>query len=153
MSLAPRIVRRLVLLAPFLAAASGCYHYVPAGASTPPQGTPVRLHMERPESFELPAITVHNIGELEAEMVREDLGELVVSALWLRAVTGQGYPGGGWTLRIDQGKISRVEVRSLSRWRTAAVFIGAVAATWLGFDALQGSNSGDGGGGGGGQPR
>lgn len=142
-----------LLLATLLAGAGGCYHYVPTGPTVPPQGTPVRLHMERPESFELTSITAHNIGEMDAEMVREDDGELVVSALWLRAVTGQEYPGGGWTLRVEESRVARLEVRELSRWRTALVFIGGIAATWIGFDALGGGSEGSGGENGGGSTR
>ena len=46
-----------------------------------------------------------------------------------------------------------MEQRSLNRWRTAAVFVGGIALSWLAFDALEGSSGGEGTIGGGGAPR
>jgi hypothetical protein len=126
-----------------------CHHYVPADATALSQGAPIRVHLSPPASFELPAITVHNIGSLDAELVRTENGEIVVSALWLDAVTGQGYSGQNWTLSVPRAGVSVVEVRRVSRWRTAAVFVGGFLATYLGFDALRGGESGGRAGGGG----
>ena len=136
-----------------LAAAAGCYHYVPEPARPLPRAAPVRVHLSKPTSFELPALTAHNVGSMDAEVVRDDDGTLVVSARWLDAVTGHGYPGEGWTFELPRSDVARVDVRRLSVWRTALVFAGGLAATYLGFDALAGSDAGGGTGGTGGNPR
>lgn len=129
-------------------ALAGCYHYVPTAATTAPQGTPLRAHLGEMAAFELPQMTVNNIDQVEGEMVRVDSGELILSASWLQAVTGNGYPGNGWTVRIPQSNVTAVEERRLSWWRTGIIVAGAVVGTWLGFDALGvGPTSGTGGGG------
>jgi hypothetical protein len=98
--------------------------------------------------FELAQITVNNIDQVEGEMVRLDAGSLVLSATWLQAVTGNGYAGNGWTVRIPENNLAGFEEKKLSWWRTGAIIAGLAAGTWLGFDAL-GLSPGSGGGGGG----
>jgi hypothetical protein len=98
--------------------------------------------------FELAQITVNNIDQVEGEMVRLDSGALVLSATWLQAVTGNGYAGNGWTVRIPESNLAGFEEKRLSWWRTGAIIAGVAVGTWLGFDAL-GISPGSGGGGGG----
>lgn len=147
----PTTCRILALV--LLAFAGGCYHYVPEPPGPIPQGTPIRLHLSRPQSFEMMTITAHNIGQVTGEMIREESGEVVFSALWLDAVTGEGFDGGGWTFRVPRSDVTQLSVRRLSTWRTFAVLAMGAAATWLGFDALRGSDAGSGQSGGGGSPR
>ena len=140
----------LILLAlPFM---GGCYHYAATPTLEQPQGTPVRAHLESLSSFELSQITVNNINQVDGEVVRRDAGDLVLSATWLEAVTGNGYPGNGWTVRIPEANVTGVEVRRLSWWRTGVVVGGFIAGTWLGFEALGVGPFGEGGGGTGGPP-
>lgn len=131
----------------------GCYHYVPEAGRTLARGTPIRVILNRPQSFELSSVTVNSVGIVTAEMIREADGAVFLSARWLDALTGQGFPGQGWTFRIPREDIGTLEVRTLSRWRTAAVVAGGFLATWLGFEALHGSVAGSGGSGGGTVPR
>jgi hypothetical protein len=141
-----RILRILVLSA--LPVAAGCYHYVPLAPSSAPQGTPVRARLGTMSEFELAQFTVNNIDQVEGEMVRLDTGELVLSATWLQAVTGNGYAGNGWTVRIPEANLAGFEEKRLSWWRTGVVVTGLAVATWLGFEALGLSpSSGSGGGG------
>ena len=136
-------------VAALLWALAGCYHYVPTAATTLPQGTPLRAHLEELSAFELAQITVNNIDRVEGEVIRVDERELILSATWLQAITGNGYPGNGWTVTIPESNVVEVEERRLSWWRTGLVVAGAVAGTWLGFDALGlGPTAGGGGSGG-----
>lgn len=64
---------------------------------------------------------VLDASSMDAEVVRDDDGTLVVSARWLDAVTGHGYPGEGWTFELPRSDVARVDVRRLSVWRTAPV--------------------------------
>jgi hypothetical protein len=141
------------MLAAALPLAAACYHYVPEQGVALARGTPVRVQLERPRSFELPSLTAHNVGSLTAEMVREENGALVLSARWLDAVTGEGFSGQSWTVDIARSEIAELRVRELSVWRTGVVVAAGVVATWLGFDALGGGGSGGGPPGGGGQIR
>ena len=140
----------LALAVPSLA---GCYTYVPAAGAPLSRGAPLRADLSRPMSFELPELTAHNIDRVEGELVRRDPDELVLSASWLDGVTGTGYPGRGWTLTIPGDALDDLRVKRLDRWRTGAVLVAAVAATWLGFDALRGSEGSGGTTDPGGQPR
>jgi hypothetical protein len=127
---------------------TGCYHYVPTTTLAHPQGTPVRTHLNTLSAFELAQVTVNNVDQVEGEVVRLDAGDLVLSATWLQAVTGNGYAGNGWTVRIPESTVTSVELKRFSWWRTGVVVAGLVAGTWLGFEAVGVSPFGGGGGGG-----
>jgi hypothetical protein len=99
-------------------------------------------------AFELSQITVNNIDQVEGEVVRVDGSDIVLSATWLQAITGNGYAGNGWTVRIPEGNVAGFEEKKLSWWRSGVIVAGIVAATWLGFDALGIGPAGGGGGGG-----
>ena len=144
MNVAPRIV----LLA-LISALAGCYHYVPEAERNLTQGTPVRIRLRSPQSFELSSLTANNIGIVTAEMIREEPGEVVVSTLWLDAVTGDGFSGENWTFHIVRSNIAALEVRSFSLWRTGVIMAGGILATYLGFDAFGGTPGGTGQSGGG----
>ena len=127
---------------------AGCFHYVAAPTLEQPQGTPVRAHLESLGSFELAQITVNNIDQVDGEMVRRDQGDLILSASWLEAVTGNGYQGNGWTVRIPEANVASFELKRFSWWRTGVVIGGIALGTWLGFEALGvGPFGGDNGGG------
>ena len=142
---------RLVCLLLTLPLAAGCYHYVPTTTTAGhPQGTPLRAHLSTMSSFELSQITVNNIDRVEGELVRLDQGDVILSATWLQAVTGNGYPGNGWTVRIPEVNVTGVEKREISWWRTGVVMGAIAVGTWLGFEALGVGPFGTEGGGGGG---
>jgi hypothetical protein len=138
----------LVVLA--LPVLGGCYHYVPTPTLEHPQGTPLRTHLGSLGAFELAQITVNNIERVEGEFVRRDAGDVILSATWLEAVTGAGYQGNGWTVRIPEADITGVELKRLSWWRTGVLIGGLAVGTWLGFEALGVGPFGEGGGGPGG---
>ena len=148
-----KLPRPLLLALTTLVAGSGCYTYVPSATPTPTQGTPVRVHLSRPSSFELLALTAHNIDRVDGEMIQRDRGQLFVSATWLGAVTGEGFNGGLWTVGVEESVIASRQVKTFSWWRTGIVIAGGAVATWLGFDALNGSAGAGGQGGGGGSTR
>jgi hypothetical protein len=144
-----RIRRILVLVT--VVTSSACFHYVPAVPAASPQGTPVRARLSRMAEFELAQFTVNNIDQVEGEVVRLDGSEIVLSATWLQAVTGNGYAGNGWTVRIPETNVAGFERKQFSWWRSAIVVTGIFVGTWLGFDALGIGPTGGGGGGGPGQ--
>jgi hypothetical protein len=119
-----------------LVVTAGCFHYVPVETAAYPQGTPLRAQLDTLSSFELSAITVNNIDEVEGELVRQDERQLILSATWLQAVTGNGFTGNGWTVYIPEGNITGLQRKRVSLWRTGVVFGGIVVGTWLGFDAI-----------------
>ena len=142
---------RCAAAAVFAAVATGCYGYAPAGAVPVPRGTPVRLRLERPCSFQLPSMTAHHIERLTAEMVREDGNTLVLSALRLASADGEDFDGRQATIDVSRADIAALEVRKVSVWRTAVLMAGALVGTWLGFEALGGGSAGAEGPGGGGE--
>jgi hypothetical protein len=140
-------IARIVILAGALAS-SACFHYVSVPPEASPQGTPVRARLSRMSEFELAQFTVNNIDQVEGEVVRLDGRDLVLSATWLQAVTGNGYAGNGWTVRIPEADVAGFEEKRFSWWRSAVVVTGVLVGTWAGFDAL-GLGPGFGGGSGG----
>lgn len=131
----PRRADRVALLAVALAL-GGCTHYVVASPEVLAPGSSIRVRLSEPLSFDLPALTAHDVARVDAELVREERDSLIVSALWLDAVSGRGFPGGGWTVVVPERAIDRLEARRLSVWRTAVVVAGGALATYWGFDAL-----------------
>jgi hypothetical protein len=127
-------IRTLVILGSV--ASTACFHYVPVLPETAPQGTPVRARLTRTSAFELPQITVNNIDQVEGEVVRADGSELILSATWLQAVTGNGFAGNGWTVTIPGANVAAFEEKRLSWWRSGLVVTGILVGTWFGFDAL-----------------
>ncbi len=129
-----RLIRISALVGLF--AASACFHYVPAAPATSPQGTPVRARLARMSEFELAQFTVNNIDQVEGEVVRVDGSDIVLSATWLQAITGNGYAGNGWTVRIPEADVVGFEQKKISVWRSAIVVTGVLVGSWLGFEAL-----------------
>ncbi len=127
---------------------AGCYHYVPTERYAQPRGTAVRASLDSLASFELSAVTVNNIERVDGEMVRLDQGDMVLSASWLHSIIGNGFDGGGWTVRIPESNLMSLQLKKVSLWRTGVVIGGLVLATWVGFDQLGGGTQAGGGGGG-----
>lgn len=127
--------------------ATGCYYYVPAVPSALPQGTPVRARLNQMAAFELSQVTVNNIDQVEGEVVRTDASQLILSATWLQAVTGNGYAGNGWTVQIPASNVAGFEEKRFSWWRTGIIVAGIAVGTALGFESLGVTNFGGGGGG------
>ncbi len=147
-----KIIQLPLLLTALLFATEGCFSYVADSELTPTRGTPIRVYLERPASFELTRVTVNNVTIVSGELVRRDAGDVVLSATWLDTDLGGGFDGEGWTLQIPETNVSALEVKQFSWWRTGIAVLGVAAATFFGFDSLgSGSSGGSGGGGGGGQ--
>ena len=135
------------LLVAILSVTEGCFHYVPESDIALTRGTPVRLHLERPASFELTRVTVNNVITVNGEMVRREAGGVILSATWLDANIGDGFAGEGSTLRIPETNVNKLEVKHFSWWRTGIVVLGGALGTFLGFDVLGTGSEGTGGGG------
>jgi len=143
---------RSPLLLTFLFATEGCFHYVPDSEVASTRGSLIRVHLERPVSFDLTRVTVNNVTTVHGELVRREAGDVILSAMWLDATIGDGFAGEGWTLRIPEANVSALEVKRISWWRMGIAMIGGAAFTFLGFDILGTGSEGSGGGGGGTQP-
>ena len=141
-----RIAPFLLPLVTLLFVTQGCFHYVPEGEVAPSRGTPIRLHLERPASFELTQFTVNNVTAVNGEMVRREAGDVILSATWLDAAIGDGFAGEGWTLRVPETNVSALEVKQLSWWQTGVAVLGGALITFFGFDVLGTGSEGSAGG-------
>ena len=144
-----KIAHLPLFLTALLLVTEGCFQYVPERDVAPTRGSPIRLYLERPASFELTQFTVNNIYRVDGEMVRREAGDVILSATWLDSVSDVGFDGEGWTLRIPESNVAALELKKVSWWRTGAAVLGVAVVTILGFDLL---DTGGGGGGGGGGP-
>ena len=145
-----KVPQFLPLLLALLFATEGCFSFVQESELAPTRGSPIRVHLERPASFELTRVTVNDVTTVNGELVSRADGEVILSATWLDTVFGDGYDGEGWTLRIPETNVSALEVKQFSWWRTGAVLLAGGFASFFGFDALGSGSGGSGGGGGGG---
>ena len=143
-----KVTRLALPLSALLFATAGCFQYVPESNVVPTRGSPIRLHLERPSSFELTQFTVNNVIRVDGEMVRREAGDVILSATWLDAISGVGFDGEGSTLRVPETKIAGLELKRVSWLRTGVVVLGGALVTILGFDVLGTGSEGSGGGGG-----
>jgi len=134
------------LLVAILSVTDGCFHYVPESDIALTRETPIRLHLEHPASFELTRVTANSVITVNGEMVRREAGDVILSATWLDAKIGDGFPGEASTLRIPETNVNKLEVKRFSWWRTGIVVLGGAVGTFLGFDVLGTGSEGTGGG-------
>jgi hypothetical protein len=153
-------MRRLVFV--MLPVLGACFHYVPLTDTSltdeldrVERGSPVRTQFVNEESVQLGDMTVQHIVSMDAEFVRKDNSDVVLSAFWLdSSVRQDGFPGDGWTVRIPIGNIANFQLKKLSVWRTGVVLAGAVLGSYLAWEGFTGGgSSGAGGNGGGGVSR
>ena len=81
-------------------------------------------------------------------MVRREAGDVILSATWLDAISGVGFDGEGWTLRVPETNITGLELKRVSWLRTGVALFGGALVTIFGFDLLGTGSEGSGGGGG-----
>ena len=146
----PRSLRSMFVLA-VLGPAGGCYHYVPVAEPVPAmaEGTPVRVHLGAPRSFDVAGFTAHDVHRVDGSVIRRDQGEWVVAAQALHAAGGNRFDAAAYALTIPASAVSSTEVRTVSWWRTAVSAVAVGVGVFLASEAMQGtSSSGDGGGGG-----
>lgn len=146
----PRSLRSIFVLA-VLGPAVGCYQYVSIAEPAPAmvEGTPVRVYLGTPRSFDVAGFTAHEVHRVDGSMLRRDQGEWVVAAQALYAVGGNRFDAAAYALTIPASAVARTEVRAVSWWRSAVSVAAVGVGLFLASEALQGtSSSGDGGGGG-----
>ncbi|GMR13932.1 MAG: hypothetical protein BMS9Abin29_2158 [Gemmatimonadota bacterium] len=136
-------MRGLVLA--LLILVTGCFKYVPVERTSwdVSRGVPVRARIDQ-QSIELRTYTAHDIVSMDAEFVRLDNSDIVLSALWLdSAIKGVGFPGEGWTVRIPMESLESLEQRKFDTWRSLAFVVAGFAVTYAGWQSIGGGGGGD----------
>jgi hypothetical protein len=124
---------------------AGCYKYVPLQG--PPgaveRGTQLRTYFSEEQSVDLYDLTAHNITAMDAEFVRQEDSELVLSAFYLdSSARDAGYLGNGWTVRIPVESLSHVEVKKFDLWRSVGLGALALVGSYLGWEMIGGGRGG-----------
>jgi hypothetical protein len=146
----PRSLRIIFTLAAVAPAAVGCYHYAPLVEPAPAiaEGTPVRVHLATPRSFDVSGFTAHDVQRVDGSLLSRDQGEWVIAAQALHATGGNRFDAAAYALTIPASAMAGTEVRQFSWWRSAVSAVVVGFGVVLASEALQGtSSSGDGGGG------
>ncbi len=114
-------MNRTALLAAALALPwlSGCFSYAPLREPTPRPSAQLRLRLSTPGDFRLSELTLHDVAEVEGELVAMNDSTVVLSATHLATTAGFERLGEGATVRVPRGSIGGIEVRRLSPARTA----------------------------------
>lgn len=129
----------------------GCYHYVPVSEIDPAlaEGTPVRVHLESPRSFDVSGYTAHDVGRVDGPLVERTSEAWVLSANSLYSTSGNTFEAGSWALTIPASSVATAEARTVSWWRTATATVASLVGVYVLSEALQGtSRTGAGGPGG-----
>jgi hypothetical protein len=147
MTRVPRPALELLVL--LLLPMAACYQYVPLQSPSPAmsEGTPVRVHLGTPRSFDVSGYTAHDVHRVDGSLVQRTEGEWVVAATAMYAAGGARFDPASFALTVPAGDIDTVEVRKLSWWRTVVSAVGVGVGIFLASEAIQGtSSSGNGGG-------
>ncbi len=128
-------MRKTALVAAALALPwlSGCFSYAPLREPTPRPSAQLRLRLSTPGDFRLSEITLHDVAVVDGELVAMDDSTIVLSATHLVTGAGAEHLGEGATVRVPRGSIGTLEVRRLSRARSA-LFAGGLVLVALAAD-------------------
>jgi hypothetical protein len=139
-----RFPRYLAAAAFTVLATGGCYHYVPLqeAASPLPEGTPVRVHLSMPRSFDVPGFTAHDIGRVDGSLLDRRDDAWVIAATSMYGTGGNQFDAGTFALDVPAGAIARAEVRAHSWWRTTFAAVAGAVGIYVLSEALQGTSSG-----------
>jgi len=142
----PSLRPLLPLLAVLLPSLAGCFHYAPSEAApTLEPGAAVRLHFDPPRSFDVSGFTAHEVHRVDGSIMERAADAWVIAAGTLHASQDNRFDAAAYPLAIPAADVGRVEVRTLSRWRSAAAGVLGVVAIYFLSEAMQGSSSsGDG---------
>lgn len=127
---------------------TGCYSWVGTGPAELERGDRVRVYLSEPSSFDVGSLTANNVVRLDAENVRWEDGQLVLSAWWLTAAGGREFAGDGRTVYVSGERIDLIERRQINGIETGLVVAGTVVGLVL-LGAAVGGTGGAGGNGGG----
>ena len=132
---------------------AGCTSYRPIEVADLRQGARVRVTVAQPVALRLREITIDQATQVDAEAVGVRDGQLVLSALWVERAGGIVTPGEGWTVNLPVSAVSDLRERRPSWLRSAALAVGLVVGSTLGWNAFDvGGSSGENGGETGGNP-
>ena len=126
-----------------------CYQFVPLSEPVPvlEEGTPVRVHLSTPRSFDVSGYTAHEVHRVDGSLLRRSRDEWVVAATAMYAAGGARFDPASFALTVPASEVGTAEVRQLSWWRTVVSAVGVGVGIFLASEAIQGtSSSGDGGG-------
>ena len=139
-----RFTRCLAVAAVIFPAVSGCYHYVPLEDAGPAvtEGTPVRVHLSDPRSFEVSGYTAHDIRRVDGSLIERRSDAWVVAATWMYGMAGNQFDAGAFALEMPASAIAVAEVRTHSWWRTAVAGVAGGVGIYLLSELLQGTSSG-----------
>ncbi len=128
----------------------GCFSYAPLATPAPPRAAVLRLTLSTPGDYRLTNITMNDVGVIDGELVAMDDSVVVLSATRLVARSGFEHLGEGATLRVPRSSIGSIQIKRLSRARTALflgglVVLGAVTSVALGRAEVSGATQSGGG--------
>ena len=112
---------------------TGCYSYVPVGLEAVSPGQKVRAGLTTEVIIDLERQLGDRRSSLEGEVVERSDDSILVEVPWDRNDPGLGQRPLRQRIRLSQGDILELELRSLDRTRTAgfAVAVGAAVGALL----------------------
>lgn len=115
---------------------AGCFHYVPVDASlAPATGTDVRATLSSPVPFNLGALTVNDVRQLEGTVVETSPDSLGVWVKWLYPPVGEKVDANRAEFYVRRGNLAQLEEWRMSR-RGTVVAVGVTAGVIAGMLAL-----------------
>ncbi len=132
---------------------AGCFHYVPVDASlTPANGTDVRATLASPAPFNLGALTVNQVRQVEGTVVEGAPDSLGVWVKWLYPMVGDKVDANRAEFYLHRSNLAHLEEWKVSGKQTAFAVGLAVALIAAGMATVSFARGNTGGGTGGPPP-
>ncbi len=126
---------------------AGCFHYVPVDASlTPANGTDVRATLASPVPFNLGAVTVNDVRELEGTVVEAAPDSLGVWVKWLYPAVGEKVDANRAAFYLHRSNLAHLEEWKVSGKQTAFLLGLGIALVAAGMATVSFARGNTGGG-------
>lgn len=131
---------RCLILGGLMVAAQGCYQYVPIQSNVPPTGERVALQITDQGRVGLADRLGPGVTRMEGLVTRSDSTEYVMNLFRIAQIGSGTSRWSGEAVRVNRNYVGSVELRRLSRGRTALVagVVGAGVVAFIASRAIRG---------------
>ena len=114
-----------------LAAAQGCYEYVPVDSTSSTVGKLVELKITDPGRVSLAPRFGAGLDRVEGRLVAQGDTDLTVNVVSVTSLEGENTKWSGESVNLDRGFIRTMSSRRVSPWKTSALVVAAGAVLYF----------------------
>ena len=115
----------MISMVAMLAAAQGCYEYVPVDSTSSTVGKLVELKITDPGRVSLAPRFGAGLDRVEGRLVAQGDTDLTVNVVSVTSLEGENTKWSGESVNLNRGFIRTVRSRRVSAWKTSVVAVAA----------------------------